>query len=107
MYLIVGSVGAIGGYIVSPDTVEGITEHTKDEVWDSAVEVISIMGLISEKNEQGGILIAKVGGAKATVNVTMLSEKVTKLTVKARRSFFPRIKTAQDIYAKVIGRLIE
>ena len=34
-----GGVGAVGGYIVSPDAVEGITEHTEDEVWDAAIEV--------------------------------------------------------------------
>ena len=36
VYLVVGSVGAIGGYVVSPDTVEGTVERDFQEVWDSS-----------------------------------------------------------------------
>ena len=51
IYLVVGGIGAVGGYVVSPDTVEGITENDTAMVWDTAIEVISIMGLIEEENE--------------------------------------------------------
>ena len=36
IYLVVGGIGAVGGYIVSPDTVEGVTENDASIVWDSA-----------------------------------------------------------------------
>src|SRR5574339_432771 len=63
VYLVVGGIGALGGYIVSPDTVEGITENDAMTVWDSAVEVVSIMGLIQEQQEEGGIIQAKMNKA--------------------------------------------
>ena len=47
--------GAVGGYVVSPDTVEGITENEEMIVWDSAIEVVTIMGLIKEQHEDGGL----------------------------------------------------
>ena len=107
VYVVIGTVGALGGYIVSPDTVEGILEFEQSEVWDSTVEIISIMGTISERNDQGGLLIAKVAGAKVTVNVAMMSANVSKVTIKARRAFFPKIKLAQEIYTKIASRLSE
>ena len=52
VYLVVGGVGALGGYVVSPDTVEGLLgEREQEEVWDAAEEVVSVMGIISEKQE--------------------------------------------------------
>ena len=102
IYLVVGSVGAVGGYIVSPDTVEGImTGHSADEVWDAAQEVTSIMGIVLERSEAGGILIAKIAGSKVSITILSMSSSAVKLSVKARRAFFPSIKTAQEVYIKI------
>lgn len=105
IYLVVGGIGAVGGYIVSPDTVEGITENDTAMVWDSAIEVLSIMGLIEEENEAGGMILASVSSAKVTVTVISLSPTVTKVTVKARKSYLPRISLAQDVFVKIMTRI--
>ena len=107
IYLVIGSVGALGGYIVSPDTVEGITDRSPSEVWDTAVEIISIMGVIDEKNKEESILLARVNGTKVTVTVLSLSEHSVKLSVKARKAFLPKIKVAQDVYVKIMSNLKE
>ena len=107
VFMIVGGVGALGGYIVSPDTIEGVTDRDQAQVWDAAVETISIMGTIQEKSEQGGLLIAKVAGSKVIVNVIPISGSTVKLSIKARKSFLPRIKVAQDVYVKIMTRLAE
>jgi len=102
IYLVVGSVGAVGGYIVSPDTVEGIVAgHSSEEVWDAAREVSSIMGIILERNEAGGIVVAKIAGSRVTITIVGMSSSAVKLSVKARRAFFPSIKTAQEVYIKI------
>jgi len=103
VYLVVGGIGALGGYIVSPDTVEGITENDAMTVWDSAVEVVSIMGLIQEQQEEAGIIQAKINKANVTVTVVSINETTTKVTVKARKAYMPRISTAQDVYVKVMS----
>jgi hypothetical protein len=107
IYVVVGGIGAVGGYIVSPDTVEGITENDAELVWDTATEVVSIMGLVKEENETGGILLADVNRAKVVVTITTLSPTTTKVAVKARKAYLPKISLAQDIFAKIMTRLGE
>ena len=107
IYLVVGGIGAVGGYIVSPDTVEGVTETSTEEVWDATIEVLSIMGLIVEENEAGGLILYNVSGAKITVTIISLSTTTTKVTVKARKAYLPRISLAQDIFVKIMTRLDE
>jgi len=107
IYLVVGGIGAVGGYIVSPDTVEGITENDMALVWDTVVETVSIMGLIEEKNEAGGMILASISGAKVTVTIISLGATTTKLTVKARKAYLPRISLAQDLFVKIMSRVNE
>jgi len=107
IYLVVGGLGAVGGYVVSPDTVEGVTENEREIVWDAAVEITSIMGTIKEQQEDSGIIIAKVGGAKVTISVIALSQSAVKLRVKSRKAFFPKISTAQDVFVKIMSQVNE
>ena len=107
VYLVVGTVGALGGYIVSPDTVEGITGNDKDALWDAAIDVISIMGLVEDKQKSSGIILAKVNNAKVTITISPLSQSTIKLSVKARKSFLPKISIAQDVFVKIMSQVNE
>ena len=105
VYLVIGSVGALGGYVVSPDTVEGTTERDYGEVWDAAFEVVNIMGKIIKQNEKEGRLEAIVNNSRVNVTINQLSRSMITISVKARMSFFPSVSTAQDVYIKIINRL--
>jgi len=106
VYLVVGGVGALGGYVVSPDTVEGMMDsYDMDQVWTASREVVSLMGVITEESEGAGILMADLQKTKLTVTVSRIGYDGAKLAVKARRSMFPRIKIAQDVYMKIVSRL--
>ena len=107
VYLIVGGVGALGGYVISPDTVEGVASYDTDELWDAVQEVVSVMGTISESKEASGLMIARISGAKVTITVTAVGKSSSKLTVKSRKGFFPKIAVSQDVYTKVITSLSE
>ena len=107
VYMIVGGAGALGGYVVSPDTVEGLTKSTQEEVWDSAIEIISVMGTINEELHEGGVILARVSGAKVTVTVSPVNKSTVKLTIKARKAFLPKINVAQDVFVKIMSRLSE
>jgi hypothetical protein len=107
IYLVVGGIGAVGGYIVSPDTVEGISETETDQVWDAALEVLGIMGTIEEQNEAGGVILSRVSGAKIPVTLEALNATTTRVNVKARKAYLPRIALAQDVFVKIVGRLGE
>ncbi len=107
IYLVVGGIGAVGGYIVSPDTVEGISEYDHTDIWDAAIEIVSIMGIIKEQQEDVGQILAKVNGAKVIITITPLSESTVKLSVKSRKMLMPKIGVAQDIFVKVMKYLDE
>lgn len=107
VYMVVGGIGLMGGYVVSPDTVEGIVEHSQEEVWDASLEIMEIMGKITESEEQFGTIIADVAGARVTVTLEAVSDSSTKIQVKARKTYLPRVKTAQDVYLKITRHLSE
>ncbi len=107
IYLAIGGVGALGGYIVSPDTVEGLAESDTAQVFDTAVEIVSIMGLVESKNEAGGVIKSRINGASVTVMVTEMSSSSVKLGVKARKNYLPKISLAQDVFVKIMSRVNE
>ena len=76
-------------------------------VWDASVDIVSVMGVISEKSEEGGAIIARISGAKVTISITTVSTSAVKLRVKARKAFFPKISVAQDVFVKIVGQLSE
>ncbi|MEW5895156.1 MAG: DUF3568 family protein [Candidatus Omnitrophota bacterium] len=103
VYLVVGGVGALGGYVVSPDTVEGtIVEKDYEDVWSAASEVLSNSGMVEEENELNGTIIARVQGARVHVSVFRVGTNTAKLSVKARKSILPKIMIAQDVYVKIV-----
>ena len=104
IFVAVGA-GAVGGYAVSRDTFEGVSSKGQDEIWDAANHVLAIMGEVKDGDRKGGTIIAIISGVKVTVNVIPVSLTATKIRVKDSKSIFPRIATAQDVYAKVVHQL--
>jgi hypothetical protein len=97
--------GAVGGYMVSPDTVEGTTARSFTEVWDAAYEITGIMGRIESQNQNTGQIVATVNGAQITVTMMNLNTSSTKLSVKARKALMPKVDVAQDVYTKIIKQM--
>ena len=103
--LVASGVGALGGYAISSDTVQGTIERDYQDVWDAAISVVNIMGKINKQGEKLGQIEAIVNNARVTVSVAQFTPTVVRLTVRARRSFFPSISTAQDVYIKIVTHL--
>ena len=103
--LVAVGAGALGGYSVSRDTFEGVSSKGQDEIWDAASHVLTIMGEVKDSDRKSGAIIATVSGARVTVSIIPISLTATKLRIKARKSIFPRIAIAQDVYTKIIHQL--
>ncbi len=102
VYLVIGGVGAVGGYAISPDTIEGvISGHSPSEAWHAAEEVAGIMGIIEERNEAAGMMLCKIQGAKVTITIMRMGESTVKIVVKSRKAFFPKIKISEDVYLRI------
>jgi hypothetical protein len=105
VFLAVGAAGAVGGYAVSPDTVEGNVPFSLGQTWDAAKEITGIMGVVNEENERAGQMVATINGSRVTITLLTLNASTTKLSVKARKSFMPKIDLAQDVYTKIFNSM--
>ncbi len=105
--IVAGGAGAVGGYSLSRDTVEGVVGKGSDELWDAAHTVVSIMGSSNEERRKTGDIDATIAGAHVTVNVLAVNLTTSKLRVKARKYFLPRVGLAQEIFNKIMHQLEE
>lgn len=106
VYLVAGGVGALGGYVASPDTVEGtIIDRDYDLVWKAVIDVLSRKGMLEQRSDTAGIVEGRLQGTRVKITVFRTGVNAIKLTVKARRNVFPKIKAAQEIYVKVVSAL--
>ena len=104
-YMVLSTVAAAGGYAISRDTIQGETEEDFDRVWDTAVDIISILGTMNSQSHELGKITGIVNGARVTINITQLTTATIRLTVKARKSIFPSITNAQNIFVKIMNRV--
>ena len=103
--LIAVGAGAVGGYAVSRDTFEGVTNKGQDELFSAAQTVVSIMGTIEEADKKRGEIHGRVYGTSVTVTVVPVNLTTSKLRIKARKGIFPRIGVAQEVYTKITNQL--
>jgi hypothetical protein len=105
VFLVIGGVGAVGGYAISRDTFEGVSSKGQEELMASAHKVLSIMGTITDERPKDGEIIATVYGNHVVVDVIQINLTTSKLRVKARNTIFPRIAVAQEVYTKIMNQL--
>jgi len=105
IFLVVGGVGAVGGYAVTRDTFEGVSSKGQEELLAAAHKVLSIMGTISDERPKDGEIVATVNGNHITVDVIQVNLTTSKLRVKARNGIFPRVGVAQEVYTKIMNQL--
>ena len=104
--LLVGAgVGVVGGYVISPDTVEGQVTRSLQETYDAAKQITGIMGHITQENPNNSELISTISGTTVTVTFIAINVSTTKISVKARKAFMPKIDIAQDVYTKIINSM--
>lgn len=102
IFIIGGAVGALGGYAISQDTIQGETNNSYTRVWKAATETMRTLGTISVEDKTRGTIEAKVNSSTVKVFVEEVIEGATRLRVKARKHLFPNLKLSQKIYVKVI-----
>ena len=105
VFLVVGGVGAVGGYAITRDTFEGVSSKGQEELMTAAHKVLSIMGTITDERPKDGEMVATVNGNHVTVDVIQINLTTSKLRVKARNGIFPRVGAAQEVYTKIMNQL--
>ncbi|MDD5005323.1 MAG: hypothetical protein PHS93_02315 [Candidatus Omnitrophica bacterium] len=101
-YLIVGTVGALGGYAISKDTIQGDTERTFNSVWKTSLNVLAILGTIKTEDLKKGTIEAEVEASEVKLIIEQLTPRTVRMRVSARKYLMPNIKLAQKIFIKVM-----
>ena len=96
-YLIVGAVGAVGGYAISDDAIQGDSDKGFEKLWSSALKVTKIMGSIETEDRQKGIIEGNVDESKVKIVLEQLTNKTTRMRVAARKHMLPNRKLAQKM----------
>jgi hypothetical protein len=105
--------GALGGYAVGDDELEGIYTINKDEVFRLSKDVILDWTNDVLEDESQTELIATSETRRVWIRVEQLTQDTTRLRVKARRFGFrdinkintytlPDIDTAQFIFERIV-----
>ena len=101
--MLVGA-GAAGGYAIGKDYIQGETDKNFNSVYDTAVSVLELMGIIESKysNPSIGKIHAKVDNSSLEITVERLTRSTIRLKVKSRKNLMPNIELAQKVYHKIL-----
>lgn len=101
--MIGGAVGALGGYAISKDTIQGETDKPYEALWNSALMVSRIRGTIKQEDAAKGYIELESGSSRVWIRLIRLTRSATKLRIAARNKVhLPNIELAQDMYVKII-----
>jgi hypothetical protein len=102
--LIVGAaVGAVGGYAISKDTIQGETDKSYDSLWSAALLVGKIRGRIKNEDSAKGNIELEAESSKVFIRLIRLTRATTKVRVSARKYHFPNMSLAEDIFVKIMA----
>ena len=104
--LIVGAaVGAVGGYAVSRDTIQGDSDKPYEALWNAALKVAEIRGKIRQEDVNAGMIRLDAESSIIEIRLIRLTRAATKIRISARRYHFPNLALAQDLYVKIIDQV--
>ncbi|MFA4984483.1 MAG: DUF3568 family protein [Candidatus Omnitrophota bacterium] len=97
-----GAVGALGGYAISKDTIQSDTDTPYERIWDSALEVARMRGVIEEEDAPRGYLKAKIDNSEVWIRLARLTRATTRIRVSARRYHLPNLGLAEDLFVRIM-----
>jgi len=97
-----GAVGALGGYAVSRDTIQGDTDTPYADLWTAATDVGRVRGVIVLQDQTKGVMDLTVGKSKVYIRLIRLTEATTRIRVAARKYHMPDLSLAQDLFVKIV-----
>lgn len=93
--------GALGGYAISKDTIQGNTDKAFESVWQASLATVSEMGAVTGQDREQGLIIGEVHKSDVRITVEQLTERSVQLSVKCRRNLLPNLSLAEKIFVKI------
>lgn len=101
--LIIGAAaGGLGAYAISKDTIQGETDKSYDRLWDSALMVSRIRGIIKQEDNARGYIELEADSSRAWIRLIRLTRATIRLRISARRYHLPNLSLAQDLFVKIM-----
>ncbi len=98
--------GAVGGYAISKDSINNSFDLSYSHLYQVSHDVVGKLGLLTQADQERGIIKAVVPGANVTVTIKRLTPRTVQLKVKARNDLLmPKIDVAQAIYNQIVEKL--
>lgn len=98
------AIGAIGGYAVSKDTIQGDSDKQYDSLWSSALSVSKAHGAIKVENAEQGSIEFISGKSRVWVRLSKLTRSTTRVRVSSRKYHMPHLDLAQTVFTKIIDQ---
>jgi len=104
--LLIGG-GAAGGYSISKDEIEILTDAKYNKIWKASTNVLRERGLVILEDKTHGVIEAEVEKSTITVHVDQATDKTIRLRVKGRRvkNMFPDMKKAQSVFKQIVKKI--
>jgi hypothetical protein len=98
------TVGGVGVYAISKDTIQGDTDTPYETLWDSAMKVARIRGTILQEDFNRGYIEVDANPNKIKIQFVRVTAATTQIRVSARKykKMFPNIDLAQEVFVKII-----
>ncbi|MDP8261900.1 MAG: hypothetical protein P9M13_01180 [Candidatus Ancaeobacter aquaticus] len=94
--------GAVAGYSLSKDSIEGYTDVPYDALWHKAIEVIREEGVVTMEDKEHGKIEGLVKEVNITLNMTKVTETSIKLKITGRKYLLPSVVVPQDLFIRII-----
>lgn len=103
VWFFVGSaVGALGGYAISRDTIQGETDKGLEELWESALRVLDTMDASEIDDSLRGTVRAKIGRTTAKITIEQLTPHTARVKVKCRKGLLPNLTLSEKLYVRIV-----
>lgn len=103
--LVIGAAaGGLGAYAVSQDTIEGDTDTAFASLWDAAVEMSKVRGIVKTQDYSRGYIEFEAKPNKVWIKLSRLTETATRVRVSSRKHHLPNLDYAQDVFVRLMER---
>lgn len=96
------AIGAVGCYAVSKDTVQGDTDKSFDNLWNTAILVASSKGDINYQDQYRGYIEVKKGSSQVWIRIIRMTRVMSRVRISARKLHLPDMATAQEVFARIV-----
>lgn len=101
-FFIGSAVGALGGYAISRDTIQGETDRNSEDLWEASVKVLEMMEATEIDDSLKEKVQGKIGITRVTITIEQLTPSTARLRVKCRKNILPNLTLSQKLYVRII-----